>query len=154
MYEDRSPSGAGFGGAGGVTVAGACVCESGAGFFIAMTGGDGVGRGAAFGCGDGIDCFGDGAAGAAGGIIGPGGFSRKVSWTRPLGSSPTDDGGVSFGGDVHNSAMWMQTDSANATQILGITTPSGLLRNTSVRSFINPSLQYCDGVTRTTSKNR
>lgn len=62
----------------------------------------------------------------AGAITGPGGFSLKVSWIGPLGSSP-GSGGFSFGGDVHNSATWMQTDSAKATPILGTTTPSCLL---------------------------
>lgn len=150
MYEDRSPSGAAFAGAGGATGAGVCLGESGDGFFVAINGGASCGRGAALGCSAGADCLGDGSVGAVGGTIGPGGFNRKVSWMRLLGSSPSSEGDVNFGGAVHNAAIWMQIDNATVTQILGITTPSCLPRNTSVRSLIYPLLPRYDGGIRTT----
>ena len=40
--------------------------------------------------------------------------------------------------------MCMSIDNARATPILGITTPSVLLRNSSIRLFINPSIP-CHG---------
>ena len=103
-------------------------------------------------CAD-ADAEGDrGGAGIAEGLWGTGGISRNDNAERACGSSP--EGGsmivLSVCGEPSSAAICTMTDNANATPILGTTTPSFLLRNSSVRSFINPILPCQAGDSRTT----
>ncbi len=78
--------------------------------------------------------------GIAGELGGAGGISRNDNAVRAPGSSP--DGGsmsiFSVCGVTSSAVTCRRTDNAKATQILGTTTPSFLLLNSSIRSFINP----------------
>ena len=117
---------------------------TGVGLFSAMTGGAGCGGGLGVDrCSSCADADGGrGGAGIAGLLCGAGGISRNDNALRACGSSP--DGGstsiFSVCGVPSNAATCSRIDNANATQILGTTTPSFLLRDSSIRSFINPML--------------
>jgi hypothetical protein len=109
----------------------------------AMTGGVGRGRAATIrgrsssvGAGGCAARFGEG-----GGL---GGSARRTS-SEPF-ASPSlislGDGGRSFGSHCHNTATCMSSDSANATHIVGMVTPSRLSRE-----LAGPSLtDYSKGI--------
>ncbi|MBS1217839.1 MAG: hypothetical protein H6R21_972, partial [Proteobacteria bacterium] len=127
---------------------------SGFGCFSAMTGGAGCGRGTACGrwarsAGAGE---GRGRAAIAGGLGGACGISLNDNWGRPSGSSPVPGSWTVIGGSSHNAARCTSIDSATATPIRGTATRSLLVRNTSIRSIINPSLRCQDWVARTTGQ--
>lgn len=111
-----------------------------------MTGGADGGRGTALGRGARCAGFdgGCGGTGLTGGTGGGAGASLAVSGARIAGVSPDPGIRTFIGGSSHSAAMWIRIDSAMVTQILGITTPSFLLRNTSLRSVINRLLPCRD----------
>lgn len=127
---------------------------SGAGLLSAMGGGagGGRGRGTAFGrCARGAGS-GDGCDGAVGGAGGPGGISRIDNGGLVSGVSPTFGNWTDIGGSSHKAAMCISIDNAMVTHILGITMPSFLLRNASIRSLINRRCHAVIGVSRTISQ--
>jgi len=143
MYDARSPPAGGRAGVGAVKDgATGGDAMSGAGRLSAITGGAGGGRaaigGRAWSVGDGgVRSAGEG--GGAGG--GPGGGARRnVNWPRgsPR-SGSSSDGRRIRGSHCHMTATCMSSDSASATQMVGIVTLSRLLRDSSGQSRIGYS---------------
>src|SRR5450756_1099391 len=104
----------------------------GGGRLNAMTGGVGRGRASSAGAGGCTGSFGDGGGLGAG-------ARRTISeaYVSPSLVS-SGDSRRSFGSHCHNTATWMSSDSANATQMVGMVTPSGLSRE-----LPSPSLTGC-----------
>src|ERR1035437_1363288 len=108
----------------------------GGGRLNAMTGGVGRGRASSAGAGGCTGCFGDGGGLGAG-------ARRTVSEAYVSPSLVVSgDSRRSFGSHCHNTAACMSSDSANATQMVGMITPSRL-----PRELAGPALTgYSSGV--------